>query len=47
MMKLGTPVAVEGPGRASMKPGFWGVGEPSELRSGVALRRLRFFRVSR
>ena len=33
MMKLGTPWAVEGPGRASMKPGLLGVGVPSSLRS--------------
>src|SRR5215216_1004130 len=34
MMKLGTPVAVEGPGRTSVKLGFDGVGVPSGLRSG-------------
>ena len=38
----GTPVAVEGPGRASTKPGFDGVGEPSGARIGLrAGRRAR------
>ena len=35
MMKFGTPVAVDGPGSTSMKPGFSGSGEPSGLRSGA------------
>src|SRR3954469_23378911 len=34
MMKLGTPVAVEGPGSASVKVGLLGVGAPPESRSG-------------
>ena len=38
MTKLGTPDAADGPGSASKKPGFVGVGEPSVLRSGVFLR---------
>jgi hypothetical protein len=35
MMKFGTPEAVEGPGKASTKPGFEAVGDPSRLRSGA------------
>jgi hypothetical protein len=35
MMKLGTPVVVEGPGSASVKPGLLGVGAPSGRRRGV------------
>ena len=34
MMKFGTPLAVDGPGKASTNPGFDGVGEPSGRRSG-------------
>src|SRR3954453_15199686 len=34
MMKLGTPVAVDGPGSTSVKPGFEVVGVPSALRRG-------------
>ena len=41
MMKLGTPVADEGPGSASTKPGLSSVGVPSGLRSGVRRPRRR------
>src|SRR3954468_19524833 len=34
MMKLGTPVAVDGPGSTSVKFGFDEVGVPSGLRGG-------------
>src|SRR5215212_10060961 len=46
MMKLGTPVAVEGPGRTSVKPGFEVVGLPSALRRGERRPRRLAFEIS-
>ena len=46
MTKLGTPVAVDGPGRTSMNPGLPGVGVPSEFRSGERRPRRFAFEIS-
>jgi hypothetical protein len=43
MMKFGTLIDVQGPGRASTNPGFSIVGVPSGRRSGAGLCRAGFF----
>src|SRR3954470_3909671 len=47
MMKLGTPVAVDGPGSTSVKLGFDDVGVPSGLRRGERRPRRFAFEISR